>query len=323
MKKIILLVTMTLTLVQCKKPPFSDLSGTYTLKGTVVIEDTLNGPYNMSLAKNLKVYLRYSGNSAGYIYSLQANSQAQYTFSGIDKDRNYTIYASTDTGTTKYYGKLDYAAGRFADGQSDTLKLFPSITDQTGIHLLVLDSLGGRVPNVTAWVFNSPVLFVADSSEGRAFDMRTNDYGVANKYNIAIGTYYLRVKTRIGVVPLAGEGNVIISGNGVKTVVVTVRSIPLDRNGIELTVLDSHLAPVNNASVFFYRSSTISDLDTACTNSLFTLMSNGSGLASTYIIDSSLYYFKARKIIGHDTLQNKGSIHVGLTGIARGSVIIN
>lgn len=306
-----LLVVLCVSLLQCKQSPYSDLSGAAKLKGIVMIADTLSGKTVLTPAKNIKVYLGYKGTSPAYLYSTNADGQAQYVFNGIDLNKSYTIYASTDTGVVKYYGEKDYDAGGFTDGKFDTLKLYASEDAQNGIHLIVQDSTGGRVPNVTAWVFSSPVLFAADSISGKDFDMVTNENGISNRYNLSPITYYLRVKTQIGNVPLAGEASVTLSEKEIKTVTITLRRVIADRNGIELKIVDKFSTPIAGATSYFYRSGSTFLADTiSYSNSLFKLTSNSAGLSSIYFIDPATYFLRTIKVINKDTLSHMDTLFV-------------
>jgi hypothetical protein len=324
MKKIILFIAVCLLLFQCKKSTLHDLSGTATLKGVVITFDTLHGAPAIILQKNSKVFLKYAGSASSFLYSTTTNDQAQFSFTGIELNQSYTIYSSSDTGSVKYAGRLDYEADKFTDGQSDTLKLYPSPDNQNGIHLIVMDSLDARVANVTAWVFNSQVLFAADTSAGRVFDMKSNNYGIDNLLNIAPGLYYLRIKVKIGNLDLAGETSVNVSPGEIKTAIIHLRSIPLaNRNGMELQLNDIFGTPVYNASVYCYRSRAVWLLDSTETNSIFVLHSTAAGLASTYLIDSARYYLRMIKpVSSKDTLRRVDSIDVGKAVISKKTFVL-
>jgi hypothetical protein len=319
MKKYILPLTLAFILFQCTKSTFNDLGGSQTFKGVVVMYDTLNGVNTIIPAKNFKVYLKYPTSLAGtYLYTVTADALGQYLFNGIDGTRDYVVYAASDTGAVKYYGENVYAAPGTPGNQPDTLKLYPANNNQNGIHLIIRDSVGRPVPGLTAWVFNSAVLFAADTSAGRIFDMQGNGYGVSNRYNIAPGTYYLRVKTKIGSLDLAGETNVDITATGIKNAIIVLRSIPLTRNGIEVKTFDIFSTPVADAKVYCYRSRTVFLNDTInYNNSLFTISSNAAGLAAAYIIDTGRYYLRAVRTVNSVTIKDTTNTTVGLNAISR------
>jgi hypothetical protein len=307
----------------CNKSTFDDLSGQGTLKGVAVIYDTLNGYFSYAQAPNLKIYLKKAEDLTGYLYSTTSGSQAQYSFSGIEMGKSYKVYAGTDSGAVKLYGELNYTAGGFADGQSDSLKLFPSETNQNGIHLILQDSAGGRMANTTAWVFSSPLLFNGDSSIGKIFDMVTNTYGVNNRFNLAPAKYYIRVNTKVGNINLKGTGTVDVSIAGIKTLLIPVARYSPNLNGFVILVNDITHNAINNVQIYVYRSRTVFFADATGVNSDYQLNSNISGQASMYNIDSARYYLRFIKQAGSATLTRLDSVDVDRTHITNQSYILN
>jgi len=323
MKKYLVSFIFVCLLAYCKKPGFDDLSGTATLQGVSFIYDTLSGVIFKTPLKNAKVFIKKDDGSDGFLYSVNTNPQGEYTFSGIDAAKKYIVYASTDTGTVKYYGELPYGADHSINDKSDTLKLYPDSTNQNGIHLVVQDITQARVPNVTAWVFNSPVLFAADTSAGRVFDMATNPYGVSNKFNIPAGTYYLRVKTRIGNLDLIGEKSVTVSEKGIAPVTITLQNAALNRNGMEINTLDIFNTPISGAKIYCYRSQAVFLADTIqFNNSLFTMTSNNAGKASAYVIDPAVYYLRAIKTVNSQTLKQTATVTVNANSVTTANMIL-
>lgn len=294
----------------CKKSDYNDLSGNYTLKGIIVAIDTLNGSINYIVYKNTKVFLKNTTDATGYLYSLTTDSEGKYIFTGIDPAVNYTIYAGSDTGSVRYEGKLDYTANNFADNQSDSLKLYASSKNQNGIHLIAQGIDGGRISGVTAWVFTNEDLFKSGTADGKVFDMTTNTYGVINKMNVAPGNYYFRIKTKIGMLDLQAEGNITIEYTGIKSVVLMLDKYSANKNGYELTINDIYGTPINNATVYPYRSLAIFKSDSNYTQSLGTVSSSAGGKATSYNIDAAKYYLRIIRVIGKDTLKAETDIDV-------------
>jgi hypothetical protein len=323
MKKYIFSFILVCLLAYCKKPGFDDLSGTATLTGVSFIYDTLSGVTYKTPLKNAKVFIKKDDGSDGFLYSVNSNSQGEYSFSGIDEAKKYIVYASTDTGVVKYYGELPYGADYSIDNKSDTLKLFPDSTNQNGIHLIVQDITGSRVSGVTAWVFNSPILFAQDTSAGKIFDMATNPYGISNKFNIAAGTYYLRVKTRIGNLDLIGEQSVTVKDKGIAPVTITLQNAALNRNGIEVNTFDIFNTPISGAKIYCYRSYSVFLADTInFNNSLFTMTSNNAGKATAYVIEPAVYYLRAVKTINSQTLTQTATVTVNSNSVATANMIL-
>src|SRR5258706_7960195 len=203
-----------LLLSGCQKSPYDDLAGTEKINGLAIVIDTLSGPVKNLLSPTIKVYLRYSDDPAGFLYSTISNDQGQFNFNGIDTAKAYIVYANENIGELKYYGELTYPIGTKYEERSDTLKLFPSQKDQNGIHVIVEDSLGGRVINTKVYLYNSNVLFNMDTIVGYIFSLTTNEYGVANQFNMASDHYQLRALVKSGIKTLFGEKEVSLGPTG-------------------------------------------------------------------------------------------------------------
>jgi hypothetical protein len=316
------IIGIFLLITACNKSEFDDLSGDEALTGTVLIADTLNGSIKYSVLKNSPVFLANLADSTGYLYSVTTNAQGNYSFVGIDPEKDYKVYASTDTGVVKYYGVNKYHRNILPVRQSDSLKLYPSSNDQNGIHLIVRTAEGAKLANATSWVFTSSSFFDAGIADGKIFDMTTNLYGVSNKFNIPKGTYYLRVKTEVGNLKLQGQETIDVLATGIKTVTIKLAPYSPNNNGLEIKVLDVFATPVNSANVYGYRSKAIFQLDSLQTNSIFSLSSNASGLASIYNIDPATYYLRIVKIIGKDTLSTEESVIVNSMGTTMNTVVL-
>jgi hypothetical protein len=331
MKKITsYLVFFLLIFIQCRKdtlpsPNTNFSGGPYSINGVVMLYDTLNGNYSYHNLSGVTVYLRYKSNPSGYLYSVNANSLGQYSFSGINKDSSYTIYCEKDSNNVRYYNQLNYNSINItSNSASDTLKLYPSSKNQNGIHLIVFDALATRIPNITAWIFTSHSAFNASDSGGKSFNMTTNEYGVANKLNLAPGYYFLRVKTKIGTDSVKGEDSISINDiTGIINSIITLKSFPSNKNGFELTIVDEDSTPIYNAKVFCYRSKLDFQLDDSTNaDSLFSINSNQSGMAFKYNIDPALYYLRIIKQIGDSTFKKEDSIEVQTNAIRKKQVFL-
>lgn len=328
MKKHTLILTLLITFFfQCKKSDdFSDLNGFNTINGVVVLYDTLYGNFSYKGASSIKVYLKNSTNLNGFLYSTSSNGNGQYSFNGIDERKSYTIYGQLDSSNISYYGEIIYPANSITNNQSDTLKLYPSQINQNGIHLIVQDSTGSRIANVTAWVFsNSSQFLSSDTSAGKTFDMTTNSFGVDNKLKISPGKYYLRVITKIGNIDYKGEDSVTVETQGIKPVTVRLSKFSKNKNGLELLIWDNQNTPINNAQVYIYRSQIVFENDTTNNNnSIFMLSSSQSGLTSLYNIDSARYYLRTIKNIYNKTdtttFKSEDIIVVSSTSVAKDTI---
>jgi len=304
--------------MQCTKAPDGDLDGDITIKGVVMMYDTLNGYLSKITIPKTTVYLKYAADSTGFIYSATSGQDGSYKFTGINKNKSYAVYTNLDTIGIKRFGQIVYNAGSYSDQPSDTLKVFPAVVNQNVLHVVIVDTLGKTIPNAVAWVFNSKVLFDADTSAGKIFDINTNTYGAGNRFNIPADTYYIRTNIHLGANNYTDEKKVYVGEEGIYTLYLSAHKVTERKNGMELTFLDAWQTPFSGVQVYGYRSKTTFLKDAALTNSLFTITSNGSGVAVNYNIDTAWYYFTASRIVNRDTLRLMDSIYVNSkTAVAR------
>lgn len=192
MKRIIAAIALSLGLIMCGKDhPRHDLSGSYTLQGVAVVYDTLTGNYTYTVLKSLDVYLRNSADTTGYLVGRKTDNLGRYSFNGIDTTAAYTVYASVNTDTLKYYGELVYPPNKIKNYESDTLKLYPSKINQNGMFIRTLDSTNHLLPYVNVYVFGSKVVWLNSDSTGSTFVIKSDAFGRALKTNLAPGRYYL------------------------------------------------------------------------------------------------------------------------------------
>jgi hypothetical protein len=326
MKKIIVSLTIiSFAVLACKKynQIQSDADSKLYIYGRVFVEDSINDNGIIKpLLKVTPISISYKNDSVAILKTTNTSDSGYFSFSNMKKDAEYVIIAQAETGSGDskvfFSGSVNVLLNESKTNITPLLKLDNS--KQNGIHLIVLDNTGGKISNITAWVFNNPSLFAADTSAGKIFDMVTNPYGVSNKFNISQGRYFLRIKTRIGNIDLKGEGVIDIENTGIKTLVITVFQ---NQNGFELVVFDNQNAPVNNAQVYGYRSLTVSQLDSNNTNSIFILNTSASGGCSLYNIDPARYYLKTIKQIGAIVLKSEDVIDVNNNMVATKTIRLN
>jgi len=306
----------------CEQSEFNDLSGPKTLKGRVLLKDTINGSSYDVPVKSIEVFLADLKDTAIFLNSVRTDKDGYFSFGGIDPAVGYKVYARIDTGAVKYYGELRYEIGKLEENKDRSLMLYPALDIQNGMHVVVQDAGKARMPGVTVWVYTNRSFYNAGTVEGKTLELTTNASGIANKMNLAPQTYYLRVKGRIGNIDISGTDSTTLTAAAINTVVLKVTTTLPKRNGMEILVEGIEGAPIDGATVFAYRSPTIYDLDKNGTNSLFLMPSDKTGKAAAYDIDPALYYLRAVKIVGKDTLKGKDTISVSKTRIVDRSIIL-
>lgn len=316
MKLIAITLFLAASMSMCEKSSFDDLGGSQTLNGRVLLKDTINGSFSARAVSSIEVFLADLKDTTSFLSSVRTDKNGSYSFQGTDPAVSYKVYTAADTGSVRYYGELRYESGQVRQAVSQDLMLYPAVATQNGIHVIVQDRNGARLSGVTVRGYSSRDFFKA-GGEGQTFDLVTSASGIANKMNLAAQKYYLLVKTRVAGIDMAGADSVTVSPAGIRTVVLTTTAVLPKRNGMEILITDPDGAPVQGAGVFAYRSRTVFNLDTGGANSLFTMSSDRSGKAEAFDVDSALYYIRAVKIVGKDTLFGTDTVSVGRTGIAK------
>ena len=305
-----------LTLVSsCAKNKWNDVSGSATINGVVVIVDTLSGITKYINGKELDVYLKNAHSGSSFLYSVKSNAQGAYSFSGISIDSSYIIYASVTAESIKYNGQISYNSGTYVDRQSDTLKLFPSLQYQNGIHLIIRDTTGAFSGNVTTWVYSSPIAFYGGTQEGKIFDMNSNGNGVSNVFNLNAGKYFLRAITKIAGVDVKGEDSVVVSQQGIETKTLILKPYVIHKNGFDLTIFDIDTFPVSDAIVYTYTSRSVFAADSSFASSMYIDTSNATGHATRFNIPALQYFFRVRRKVGNTEFSTVDSLLVGNSGI--------
>lgn len=76
----------------------------------------------------------------------------------------------------------------------DTIQLNRKVTNyRNGFTLVVMDSLGGYIPNATVYLYNSQVLAASNSLLGVLESFPTDGYGKKSRYDLPAGDYYINV----------------------------------------------------------------------------------------------------------------------------------
>jgi len=66
-------------------------------------------------------------------------------------------------------------------------------TYRNGFTLVVIDSLGGSIPNASVYLYNSQVLAASNSLLGVFESFTTDNTGKKTRYDLAAGDYYINV----------------------------------------------------------------------------------------------------------------------------------
>jgi hypothetical protein len=186
-----------------------DLSGNLDTAGTLFFKPNPELPNDSVPLPGFTLYLQSSNKvNAGYLYSVQTDSNGKYLFVNLDKHTQYWITASLDTA-----GLISVIDQKVTPGNGmQDLTFVPNTNGQNGLVLYLVDSLLSPISFDTLLVFKSEQLADDLDSTGNIFTLVTDINGYARMYNIDSGEYYFNVKdTLLGNVLLKGRDSTYVS----------------------------------------------------------------------------------------------------------------
>jgi len=295
-----------------KNPGYDDLSGSSIIRGVVVLYDTLTGPNGFVYTHPIPVYLRYPSDTSGYLYSTMTNSSGQFSFSGIDNTKAYVAFASLDSAQVQFVGQFTYPALQTADYVTDTLKLWPSQTNQNGISLQLQDTLGDVLAGFKVFIFSSRPLWANSDSLGNVYSLVSDPFGRAVQLNVSPGWYWIHAQGVFHNLTLQGSDSVFVDTQGVTTPrkIITLRTATAAYgNGFSLFLTDSAGDPLANASVYVFSSRVLWGSNDS-TGNIATLQTDMNGNCILQNLIPGEYYFHAQKALGNLFLQASDSVAV-------------
>ncbi len=319
MSKIFRLATLyALLILACNKTPvgFDDLSGSTFIAGTVVLYDTLTGPYGYVNVRPITVYLRYANDSTSFLYSTTSNSVGQFTFAGISPAQSYVAYAYYDTANLQFIGQFLYKVNDTAAYHTDTLKLHPSQTNQNGMFLQLQDSTTHNpLPGFKLFVFTSRTLWANDDSLGNAYALTSDAFGRCLQLNVAPGKYWLHAKGTLHNLTLQASDSIVVDTQGITNPAKILKLAPAPAAygaGFQLYLTDSNNRPLSNATVYAFSSMVLWG-NSDSTGNTFTLQTDSRGLCIAQNIISGEYYLHAQWLGNGLILQASDSVNVPAT----------
>jgi hypothetical protein len=297
----------------CHKNYFSynDLAGDSTIRGTVVVIDTLRGSHVPVGVGPLTVYLRYPGDTTGFLYSTVTNNLGQYVFNGIDPGQSYVVFATKDSVPLIYYGQLSYPAGDSKLYSSDTLKLYPAQLGQNGFFVQLQDSLRQPLAGAQLFVFSSQVLWQNSDSAGSIYSLTSDPFGRVVQLNVVPGTYYVHAEAQFGGLILQASGSFKVGADS-----ITSYPLQLSANfapygtGVAYFVKDSTGDPLANATLYVLTSRVLWGFNDSVGGNIATLHSDANGKAVLQGIAPGEYYVLGREVVDAVVLTGKDSTKV-------------
>ena len=298
-----MLVVLLAVYGDCKKGAanFHDLSGDSTIRGTVVLYDTLTGPFNYYGVHPLTVYLGYPGDTTSYLYSTVTNGLGQFSFNGIDQTQAYLVYARMDSMQIHFYGQILYSANNPALFASDTLALYPSQTNQNGIFYHLLDTLGGPLPGCSFFIFSSRELWANNDSIGADYTLKADSYGRCLQMNVNPGEYFVRAMGTYAGLAVDSIDSVTVPQVNIISRSLTLRAVP-NNSKLIYHLQDASGDPLPYTDVYIFNSQVLWN-NSDSSGAAYFVVSDSTGTAKVANIVPGNYYVHALNFTGPDTLK--------------------
>ena len=218
MKKIFFLLLPVLFLLDagCKKPEGDDLSGQYSVKGSLYINDTLRGLAGEQLLPSNAVRIKYLEDSAGtnFLYSVNSTTQSGFEFTSLSA-RNYLMVSEKTLSGLHFSSKMPVAPA----SQATPVKmvLYPDYTSGNLLKITCRDFVSnGLLNNASVCLFYSRQLAQANQCTGSFFTDNSNSQGwVLNTASLPTGWIYINASLTAGAVNIQCKDSInITAANG-------------------------------------------------------------------------------------------------------------
>jgi hypothetical protein len=196
MKLLILISGFVFFSVACN-PAKNDLSGSNELRGTVYINDTINGFEGEVASKNLKILLKKpeDSNSLNFLYSAQTDSFGNVRFTNLSPIP-YNVYSTIDQNGLKF--TFDSTIKSTDPITTFKAVLYPDFTTYNLLSIFTKDKNGNLLPNVKVCIFTSGLLASKNECEGSSITLTTDKFGKAYTTKLPVGKYYLNARDSVG-----------------------------------------------------------------------------------------------------------------------------
>ena len=155
------------------------------------------------------------------IATTATNSNGTYTFSNLEPGRYYLLAQQTFRDSLyRGTGSIDVTAEGV---QKTRITLQATSLVKNQLRITVTDEAGSPVAQTQLCLFNSPVLFNADTCLGNIDQKLTDLQGKARFTNLPEGRYYIRARAAFNNLVLKGSDTIDVSNSGTVDRTIIVR----------------------------------------------------------------------------------------------------
>ncbi len=291
----------------------SDLKGDKVLAGTLYFINIADGISDTDLVANAKIFIQYASvGTSSYLYSTNTGPDGKFLFSNLSGKKQYIIFTIADTLGASFTLVDSPSIG------TENLNIYftPQNYATNGFSIHVVDTLSSPVANFGLFVFNSATLASDNDSAGSIFELKTDIYGNAYRYNLQPGTYYVNAGGIVGNTMLEKKISFPVTATGVANETMILDSA---QNGFNLLITDSLNTPVANCRLFVFNSAMLAASNDSIGN-IFQLQSDIYGRAAKYDLNPGVYYVNVHDSVGNIVLGMKDSVTVQINGITDSTI---
>lgn len=292
-----------MTCISCNKS--DDFKGEGQIRGRLVFSDSYSGDGKSLPLAGRSVKLAMEGSDTlNYKYSVVTDKEGYFTFTNLE-DKKYDIFFRDTVGGSSFFAFDSRAPGKapflLEAGNDDTA--------QNGFFIILKDNQDNPVGNSDICVFNNALLAQPDSCTGSIFQLHSDSFGRAVKYNLIPGTYYVGSKVSIQNTTYKKMQSIEVRAVGITKSDLTLDPVPATKTGFDLMVKDKYGNPLYNCAVCVFNSRVLFEAD-SCAGSFTQITTNTDGKASLYNISANTYYLRAKGVYGNVTLKGEGELLV-------------
>lgn len=208
----------------CKKPKTDQLSGERTVKGTLYLNDTLNGLSAPRLLANHNVQVKLPADSGtqNFLLSLTTDAYGNFSFDALSPG-HYRLWSQADS------NHVLFTADRPIDlSTADTtiqLVLYADTTQYNLLNVICLDTVDGGRPlsNVQVCLFTSALVSDSNQCTGSFTSGMTNMYGRLLATKLPPGRVYINALDSAGTFKIKAHDYIDMPALGLREKIVTLK----------------------------------------------------------------------------------------------------
>ena len=318
MKKLLILVPILFVLfISCEDNIFG---GSEVVRGSIEFMDLQTG--KMEPAAGAKIEIKEDDDNNDAILTL-VSEDGSFAIDFL-RPVEYIMEVSFEKMIDSVQSPVKYSITRHFDAsqESDFDVILTRDNDQTILQVRVLDAVDAPVPGASVCLFNNESIRSENSPgcAGSIIVTSTSTSGYAVFTDLNAQQYYLNVQAQLGSAELNNsfDGSITsatVTLNTLNEVSITTAIQPpapsITPPALSITVIDSLGIEIQGAEVCLYKNEGIRNANAPqCGGSIIQSITNSEGHVVFDNLDTSVYYYNSRAILGNITLDSLATISI-------------